>query len=118
MTSAAGRNLTLRNETARDSSLMNARENSARVMPQTGSPAESDGRGSADDAGASRVAQRGPVEILAEIHQGKEGAQDAGFHFVGQVQPAGGDASQRLSMFGNVLNDFRLPRMRRVAQDG
>jgi hypothetical protein len=63
-------------------------------------------------------AHRGAVHIFAQVHQCQESTENTGFKVVCEGQPAGGDAGERLAIFGDEAHDFTLALMRRVAEGG
>jgi len=70
-------------------------------------------------AGAAHgSAQRGAIEIFAEIDEREESVKSARFQFIGEVQAAGGDAREQFAAVGDEVDDFELSLARRVAEDG
>lgn len=67
---------------------------------------------------ADGLAKGGAVEVFAQVHESEEGVEDAGFHFIGQVQAAGRSARQHFSLLGDVPDDFRLARVMRSSING
>src|ERR1700681_4006481 len=60
-------------------------------------------------AGATNgLPEGGAVEIFAQVHEREERIEDAGLHFVGQVQSAGRGAGQHFAVLGDVTNNFYL----------
>lgn len=63
-----------------------------------------------------RTSHVGSIQVLAEVHQRQERAQDSRFQIVGQVQPARCHSGQPLTVLGDEAHDLSLPLMRSVAQ--
>jgi hypothetical protein len=59
-------------------------------------------------ASADGLPKSGAIEVFAQIHQSEKSIQNAGFHFVRQVQAACGSARQHFSVVGDEANDFHL----------
>lgn len=72
------------------------------------------GDGQATVGGAHRSA----IHIFAQVHQCQESAENTGFKVIGEGKSAGGDAGERLAIFGDEAHDFALALMRRVAESG
>ncbi len=64
---------------------------------------------------ADGLPERGAVEIFAQVHEGEECIEDAGLHFVRQVQAAGGRAGEHFAVFGNVADNLYLARVGSLA---
>ncbi len=65
--------------------------------------------------GASHI---GAVEILAQIHEREEGAENTRFQIIGERQTAGGHAGQVLAMFGDKFHDLALSFLWSIAERG
>jgi hypothetical protein len=75
-------------------------------------------QGALSAGAADGLPEGGAIEIFAQVHQSKEGIEDARFHLVGQMQTTGGRACQQLAMFGDEFDDFHLACVRRLAVYG
>jgi hypothetical protein len=67
---------------------------------------------------ADGLAECRAIEIFAQIHKREKRVEDARFHFVWQVQSAGGGSSQQLSARADVLDYFDLAFVRRATEHG
>jgi hypothetical protein len=75
-------------------------------------------RGLTDEAAEGGLAHGGAVHIFAGIHQGEQGAEDAGFEFVGHGKTAGGDVDERFAAAGNFGDEFHLTFVGGIAEGG
>ena len=67
---------------------------------------------------AVRRAHGCAVEILSQIHQRQECAENPGLQVVGEVQAAGGHAGQLLAIFGDKSHDLPLSFMGGIPKRG
>ena len=58
------------------------------------------------------------VEVFAQVHEREKGIEDAGFHFVCQVQAARRRAGQHFPVLCDEADNLRLARVRRLAVNG